>query len=325
MLLLILGAREALASEVSVWIDTDAACDGSAHHDPDDCFAILHLLRMPGVVVEGISTTFGNSERETADEVLRQLLGADPVAAAVPAWSGALEPGDCETEGTAALRAALRDTPRLQILALGPLTNVACALRTSPAAARTAAKVIAVMGARPGHVFHPAEERSRDALLGHGPVFTDLNLEKDPMAAKLLLDAGVPLVLVPYEAARRREIGREELSALAVRAPATTFVSLRARSWLDFWIATTGRDGFYPFDLVAAAYLSGAIPFECVLERVEVAPDRAIGFFGGPLRLLLLGSRRDDRRPQAEVCHPAGAPGRIHVDELFPRDANDAG
>src|SRR5262249_44437605 len=42
-----------------LWIDTDAACGHARDADPDDCFALLLLLRAPGIEVVGISTVRG--------------------------------------------------------------------------------------------------------------------------------------------------------------------------------------------------------------------------------------------------------------------------
>ena len=77
-----------------------------------------------------------------------------------------------------------------------------CLALLSPASASD--HVIAVVGRRPGHRFHPSENRATGAMLfGHGPVFRDLNAVLDPQAVSVVLASGIPVVLIPYTAARQ--------------------------------------------------------------------------------------------------------------------------
>jgi purine nucleosidase len=41
----------------------------------------------------------------------------------------------------------------------------------------------------------------------------------------------------------------------------------------DFWKEDVGRDGFYPFDLLAAAYMLEPSLFDCAQARAWIAPD----------------------------------------------------
>lgn len=64
----------------------------------------------------------------------------------------------------------------LDYVALGPLTNLAEILQHELGLARNITRVVAVIGRRPGHRFHPSENRAAGAMLfGHGPIFRDLN------------------------------------------------------------------------------------------------------------------------------------------------------
>jgi inosine-uridine nucleoside N-ribohydrolase len=169
-----------------VWIDTDAACGHSPRTDPDDCFAIALLLRSPEVHVVGISTVAGNAPREVVAATTRAIAGTRVAVN-----------GD--------LRMALEQGP-LTIVALGPLTNIAAVLREHPELRKNVARLIAVMGRRPGHIFHPAEGAGGGMLFGHGPVFRDFNFALDPDAAAQVLAMKLPVSLVPYDAARGIEL-----------------------------------------------------------------------------------------------------------------------
>ena len=298
-----------IAAAPRIWIDTDAGCGASERTDPDDCFAILMLASGRGVHVAGISTVFGNVAREVSDATVRELLSRIAEARNAPAvHAGA--PGPLAGGATApqpahaALREALAREP-LAIVALGPLTNVAAALRDRPDLQRRVARVIAVMGRRPGHVFHPAEGAGGAMLFGHGPVFRDLNFVSDPAAAAAVVRMQIPLVLVPYDAARGIEITGADLDRMQARGGAAAWIAERSRGWLEFWRADIGRDGFYPFDLVAAAAVKRPDLVRCADVDVRVGGDHR---FTWPFReapALLAAPRADAGLSVAMAAGPA--------------------
>ena len=211
-----------------VWIDTDAACGQGRRKDPDDCLAILLLALTPGVEVVGISTVFGNAPLGVTDSVTRALATVSWATGreVPPVHRGAAEP--LRPDGSTppapahrALRAALEQGP-LTLVALGPLTNVAAALSGRPDLQARVGRLVAVMGRRPGHLFHPAEGVGGGILFGHGPVFRDFNLVMDSEAAARVVAMQLATTLVPYEAARDIEItgaDRLVLTAGAWRSP----------------------------------------------------------------------------------------------------------
>jgi inosine-uridine nucleoside N-ribohydrolase len=259
-----------------LWIDTDAACGDGPRVDPDDCLALLLLARTPDVQVAGISSVFGNAPVNVTHRTARDLV--EQLRAGGATWPdprrGAPNATDDprRTDAAAALRRALEAGP-LTILALGPLTNLEGALAGRADLRANVASVVAVMGRRPGHLFHPAEGAGRGMLFGHGPVFRDFNFAMDPAAAAALLATQVPVVLVPYVAARGVEITGSDLEALASQGGAAAWVAARARGWLDYWRGDVGRAGFYPFDAIAAAYVRDPGRFTCAAVTAWVGDD----------------------------------------------------
>lgn len=240
-----------------LWVDTDIACGTGPRTDPDDCLALLLLSRTLWSHVVGMSTIAGNAPRATVEAVAREFLDA----------AGRNAP-------PAALADALKEGP-LTVLALGPLTNIAAALDARPELQPQVTSVIAVMGRRQGHVFHPSEGRGRGGmLLGHGPVFTDFNFEQDRDAAARLIRMGVPLTLIPYEAARGVSVTTADLNGIAASGPAGAWVARGARDWLRFWHEEVGLNGFYPFDLLAPAYLLTPERFACARVAIWISPAR---------------------------------------------------
>lgn len=305
-----------------LWIDTDAACGFSSRTDPDDCFALLLLAHSREVEIVGISTIFGNAPLEVTDSVTRVLAsrlsasgGAD-----VAVVRGAPDPmGESiasSSDGAVAHGALARalEQESLVILALGPLTNIATVLRGRPYLQSKVMQLVAVMGRRHGHLFHPVEGGTAPSVLGHGPVFRDFNFVKDPEAAIALLDMQLPLTLVPYEAAREVQVAARHLTRMTVAGGAAAWVAARARGWLNYWEREIGRDGFYPFDLVAAGYLVRPDLFGCARASAWIGKDAGIlGWLG---RSGLFVRPRQERISRESAAAPS-----LYCPELM----NDAG
>ncbi len=308
-----------------IWIDADAACGTGERRDPDDCLALLSLTTARDIEIVGISTTFGNAPVSVTDRVTRELVqqlrsGTGP-SLRVDRGCGAAA-ARCLAEGGSvdaqvALAKALH-AGEMEYVALGPLTNLAAVLAREPALARRITRVIAVMGRRPGHRFHPSENRGVGAMLfGHGPIFRDLNAVMDSRAVAVVLGSGVSIVLVPYTAARRVSLRSHDLDRIAGMGAAGLWVSDRSRSWLAWWRRDVGLEGFYPFDLMAAAYIRDAGKFRCAGVAAWVGDDAQLGWFSVPALLVA-----QHERP------PAGSPMRtdvrycdtvnVTIDELFP-------
>ena len=291
-------ARDSVKS-ARVWIDVDAACGTGRRRDPDDCLALLSLASANHIDIAGISTVFGNAPVSEADQVMRalvQALGTDagrPVSATLPVFKGCgaaaqkcLEDGG-SLDAQVGLRQALQ-RGSLDYVALGPLTNLAAVLAQEPALSRRITRVIAVMGRRPGHRFHPSENRATGAMLfGHGPIFRDLNAVLDTQAVSVVLASGIPVILIPYTAARQVSITGSDLDRVARTGPAGQWVAERSRAWLEFWRSEAGLDGFYPFDLMAAAYVRDPTHFGCARVTAWVGDDALLPWFGGGPALLV--------------------------------------
>lgn len=265
-----------------LWIDTDPACGFSRLSDPDDCFAIAKIAMRNTVDLAGISTVFGNADLATNNKIANELVSIlNSEGYQLPEiFTGADSPFDPEstkpTAASIALSLALSER-KLTVLALGPLTNIAQAIQTDPSIQQNLTRIIAVMGRREGHLFHPSEGKGKGLLFGHGPVFSDFNFRKDPDAVRFLLATDIPITLVPYEAARDVIFTTGALEELAQSSIAGAWLAERATDWMEFWRADVGIEGFYPFDLVAAHYVLSSSDFECAIVSAQVidgwAPD----------------------------------------------------
>lgn len=230
----------------------------------------------------GVSTVVRNTSLHTTDRTTRDLINllgkTEPQA--IPVYRGASEPLKQEEsvstvppqEAHEALRKSIEEKP-LVIVALGPLTNVAMALKDRPHLQANVTRLVAVMGRRKGHVFHPVEGGMAHSFLGHGPIFRDFNVTEDEQAAAVVLAMGLPLTLIPYEAARDVHLDRSTLKRMEILDGAAGWVAQRAQRWLTYWRDDINITGFYPFDLVAAAYVLEPSLLRCASVPVAVEDD----------------------------------------------------
>ena len=274
---LTLSAPPAIESPDRIWLDTDAACGHTPHTDVDDCVAVWLLATRSDPEIAGVSTVFGNAPLDVTDSVTRELVGQiaqDRRSGPIAVHRG-LPDARTTAQHTAAHDALIRalDAGPLTIVALGPVTNVATALTARPDLEKNVQRIVAVMGRRVGHLFHPSEGSGRGSFLGHGPVFRDFNFSEDPEAVQAIVRMNVPLTLIPYDAARAVEIADEDLRHIATQDDAGAWIASRSRQWLEYWQSEIGRAGFYPFDLMAAAYVAAPSLFRCAAVRAWVGTD----------------------------------------------------
>jgi purine nucleosidase/pyrimidine-specific ribonucleoside hydrolase len=207
-------------------IDTDPGID--------DALALLLAWNSPELSVEALTTVSGNVPVAHATEnawrlcELRRPVPAPTVAegAAAPLRrplrtaghyhghdglgdaGGWPEPPPRPAPADALevlVDAARRHREQLVLIALGPLTNVARALSRDAEAIRAVGRVVAMGGAVdvPGNTDADAE----------------FNMHVDPDAARLVLEAGLPIDLVPLDATGQAVLSRAELEAALARRP----------------------------------------------------------------------------------------------------------
>jgi purine nucleosidase len=180
----------------ATWIDTDIG------DDVDDAFALALATRLPNLQLVGVSTVAGPVERRAA--LARHLLAAAG-RADVPVFAGssttlAGKQGSAKFSGPVAeqrtknkeqspiLRSpfSVLRSPFSLLIALGPLTNIALALRADPTLAQRAQLVIM------GGMF--------------GLPYPDWNLRCDPLAAREVLASGMPITMVGMQLTLRTKL-----------------------------------------------------------------------------------------------------------------------
>ena len=204
-------------SRPRIWVDTDIAL-GAAHGDVDDGFALAALAaahRQGNVELIGVSTVFGNSTAAISETCARELLrlaGAD-----VPVVRGAERAGDSTPAAEMIVEASRNN---IEIVALGPLTNLVAACRLDPGLTDRAS-LRAVGGNLSSRGFLP-------------PLWPfEFNLARDRKGARFVLS--LPwrrMTLFPLDVVRRLAVSAEELNELGKTSDLGSYLAACSRRWL---------------------------------------------------------------------------------------------
>ncbi len=214
----------------------------------DDGFALLQAFHSPELEILGVSIVFGNAPRPKAWQIGTEIVEKfGPKRLRVYRGAASSEDMGKDTDASTAFAQSLQHGP-VNILAIGPVTNVATVLKLHPELAKNVVQIIAVAGRRPGQRFLSGPNQA------HG--FRDLNFELDPAAFQVLLDAKVPIVLAPWELSSKVWIKPEDLERLEHGGPDVQYLVPPAMDWLAWWHHNVGTAGFNPFDTLVIGYLT---------------------------------------------------------------------
>jgi purine nucleosidase len=243
-----------------ILIDTDTASD--------DAVALIMALRSPEVSVLAITVVAGNVPVEQATQ--NALYTAELCGSTVPVFSGAAAPlirpledavwfhgrdglGDHGYQPAArtaaagfavdAIVRAVASNPGIEIITLGPLTNLALALRQWPQLAANVGRCV-VMGGAPcceGNVTPAAE----------------FNFWVDPEAARVVLRSRLPIELVGWQLSRGAAVvnAAEMEGILALGTNFAHFAIQSNNSAATAYKNQTGEHGIALPDPVAMAIL----------------------------------------------------------------------
>ena len=244
---------------IPIWIDTDPS-NRPGGFEVDDGFALIQAFNSPELAIRGVTLVFGNAPLDVEAPIGREIVARfGPEGLDVHEGAATLDDLGVETPASRALTEALRAEP-LRLLVLGPATNVATVLRQTPELASRMLEVVAVAGRRPGQSFRTGAPTN--------PAHCDCNFDKDVEAFRVLLDAEVPLTLVPWEISSKVWLRGAHLDRLAGGPPGARWLVPAARDWLARWRERFGVDGFNPFDTLAVGYLTS--PERITSERLGI-------------------------------------------------------
>ena len=237
-----------------VWVDTDVAL-GAARGDVDDGFALAAIfcgILAGRVRLAGISTVFGNTTAASAESCAHRI--ADVAGVPVEVVRGAESRG----QETAAAEKIARLPEGAEILALGPLTNLAAAIAKDPG-----------LPQRVGLRLVGGNISSRGFLAPFWPF--EFNFSKDVESTRRVLAASWrKTVLYPLDvvSAMRADVGR--LARVAGLSALGTFLARESSRWLKRARWRHAGRGFPVWDLPAALEAVGAISTEKTEGRIRL-------------------------------------------------------
>lgn len=174
----------------------------------------------------------------------------------------------------------------VEIVALGPLTNLALAVRLAPETMRRV-KRIAVMGT---------------AGLGRGNVSpaAEFNIWQDPEAAKIVLEAGLPLLFVGWDACLGDSmLNEQDIARLRDSGPLGEFAIACNRCLMEM---NEGRFGHPCLDMADPAAMAAALCPDCIADCDDYycEVDTSTGVSRGAV--LVDVNRFSGKAPNAAVC-----------------------
>lgn len=278
--------RRAVSLPHTVIIDTDAGSD--------DLMAIAFLLSRPDIHVEAITVVNGMAHVQSGGRnVLRllELAGRRDI----PVYLGRETPLSGSAEFPAEWRQTSDDLPGVtlpdatrapesesaaeflskrlseaahpvQILATGPLTNLAEAFTRNPRAARTVREIVIMGGA-----VHVAGNLGDSGMFKTANSAAEWNIFIDPEAAKAVFASGAPIRLVALDATQRVPIDMALLEQFESHAktPLAVFVSQVLKTNYD-----NIKQGFYfAWDPLAAVALTNPAVVTFRPMAIEISDD----------------------------------------------------
>lgn len=174
----------------------------------------------------------------------------------------------------------------IEIITLGTLTNIALAMKVAPAALKRV-KRIAIMGS---------------AGLGTGNVTpaAEFNVWQDPDAAKIVLEFGVPILLVGWDACLDDAMLDEaDINRLRDSGPLGKFTIDCNRQLMEL---NTGRFGVPCLDMADPAAIAAALHPDCIdtCDDYYCEVDISNGISNGAVLVDVYGF--SGKQPNAAVC-----------------------
>ena len=221
-------------------IDTDPGVD--------DALTFLLALSSPQIKLEALTTTQGNV---TVDKATRNALAVLELADAshIPVAQGSMlpliqplrasafvhgesgvgnsklpEPKNKPIDQHAVdflIQKILAEPGKVSIFPIGPLTNIAMAIRKEPRFAQSVKELVIMGGAiREGGNMSPLAE---------------FNIYVDPHAAHIVFHSGIPITLIPLDVTHKCILKQEHIDRLLrIKSPISKFIADAMQDYMEF-------------------------------------------------------------------------------------------
>lgn len=315
-----------------ILIDTDPGVD--------DAFAIFLAMRSPELQIEAITTVCGNVPVAQTTQNLLTILGVldldefpiiaegetkplvKPLVTAAHVHgadglgntsqlsstdgSPPYHPADIELSSISGvdliLEMAAHYPDELVVVTLGPLTNIAKAIRKDASKMRRLQKIVVM-----GGVF---EE------YGNVTTTAEFNIFVDPHAAHEVFNFGVPIHIAPLDATHQVVLTGERLHAEIGKRKnkMSNFLKDATQACMEFYRQHVGFWGLHIHDALPIGMLTHPHYFESVDAYVQV---ETVGTLTNGMTIADLRRERQHPNPNAQVCIKVAA--EAFLDDFFKR------
>ena len=240
--------------------------------DVDDGFAIGMALHAPSLRVLGIGVVRGNSDMAPQYLVTKNIL--DMLGDDTPIWRGAAHPYSSQVEwfGASEGEFKLSELPQVcsteavrqmaeqltqptTLIAIGPLTDIACLAQKYPERAKNIENIVSIMGRKPYEMFN---------IMGNSGL-TDFNYNQDPGAvAALLEETEIKMTFMTFSMTSDAFVSAKRLETLKdAKSKVANFFYEASQPWIEKWKAIFGTDGFHPWDQNTVYYVMDPAAYAC--------------------------------------------------------------
>jgi inosine-uridine nucleoside N-ribohydrolase len=267
----------------SVIFDTDIGID--------DAMALLFLHYAPDVNLVAITTKFGNASVENTTR--NALLVNELFGITAPVFKGAAAPlgtrlgegypdhvhgkdglgdvlkvepkrsAEAKTAAQALLELTQSTEHKIDIIAVGGLTNIAEAIRLDPSFPQRVGKLV-VMGGAFGYNGHR----------GNVSPVAEANIASDPLAADIVFTSAMPTTIVGLDVSHEIVMDRAFIQSLILAAPqAGNFIAQTNEFYFRFHHSLSGKFECPLHDSSAVAYFLRPELFTTIRQPVRVATE----------------------------------------------------
>ncbi|RGT58047.1 nucleoside hydrolase [Solobacterium moorei] len=245
---------------IPIWIDTDTGVD--------DAVALLCALKLDKLAIRGISSVAGNVEHAKTFKNCRNVL-AYAGREDIKVYPGAIKPMCVELDDAsevhgkdglggvvipespaeketmhawdAIYEAAKKEGGKLQIVAVGPLTNIANAIISHPDLKGMVKRILIMGGAAVG---------------GNATMAAEFNIYADPHSAETVMQSGIPVVMFGLDVTVDAYLNGKDIQDIRdFNTKISKFFTDVAQSNLNFYIKNYKREILCIHDACPLIYL----------------------------------------------------------------------
>ena len=267
-----------------VIIDTDPGID--------DALAIVLALHSPELQISAITTVSGNVPVEVATRNVFRIMSLIPSCPRYPVPSMTLSSRNAADE----ILYQLAATPQpITIIALGPLTNIAAAIKKDKAAMASAKRIVLMGGAI--------------GVAGNITPAAEFNIYVDPHAAGIVFNAGIPITMVGLDVTYQVKLTADDIAAAtaAHNTTASRFLIDCTRHPLESTAKRYGESRLFLHDPLAVGVVidPSFVVTEAMPVDIETQGDITEGMTVADRRSIHPSLKKP---PTADVCIDVDAP-----------------